>query len=960
MKKHCRTPFQYFSALRLIVSTLFLVSSVFTMTGQAQENRIARQIASQESVYKSLTAITPLLPSAGRNDIISTADKAVKDADFYSIQTGFLSDVLVHSPEYLLIEFPFQGNSTLRIRLKRADIFTSTFQVFTSSDPATPFPYEKGQYYWGVIEGMSSSLVALSFTRDEIMGFIQTEDKHYTLGKLENDETHILYATDNLEADPGINCYTDETHDMSSKGSDHGGSRIGPTNCVKMYIQVDYDIFLNKGGVQQAADYVNGAFSQVSILYANEEIELVVNELFVWNTADPFNGPTTSNYLSQFRTYLNGNYNGDLAHLVGLNGGGGIAYLDVLCNNYSGVGYSAVNTTYNNVPTYSWTVMVLTHEIGHNLGSPHTHACSWNGNNTAIDGCGPSAGYSEGCNGPIPPSGTIMSYCHLIGGVGINFNNGFGPQPGDRIRNRVYNASCLETCGPATQYDAGIIDIDAPIAFPCESTTSPVVVLQNFGATPLTNVTIQYKLDNGTIQTFAWSGSLGQGQTIPVTLPQISYGAGTHTFQANTLNPNGQPDEVTSNDQSVTSFTYIIDWCICNESTATLSPNPLTHSGPGSSSASVSFAPDSKHPSFSITNINAKINGPSNSRFVEKVIVSYVDGNGANHTYGTFYGNQQSTVNVSIEGFVSSISVSLTNNLNNNYGGTLSVSFTAVNYCAPSGGCNDADDDGVCDEVDVCPGFDDNLIGTACDDGNACTENDVYTIACICAGTVIPGCPGEGCDESISNFSPNPLTHAGSGQSTSLANLPLNNGDASFVISGLDARTSGNPGKRYIEQVAVSYVNGNGNVIQYGVFRGDQVNTVNVDIAGSVQSVSVVLTDAYDGNSSEVMSVAMSPVTSCNQGGAIINQSGPGNPEDVTIYPNPTSGDVFIRWDKAPHLASVNVYNALGKLIGSYTFTEVSVARLSLGSLGISGNQLLFISIKADGELQNMKHVMMN
>lgn len=39
-----------------------------------------------------------------------------------------------------------------------------------------------------------------------------------------------------------------------------------------------------------------------------------------------------------------------------------------------------------------------------------------------------------------------MSYCHLTS-VGINFNNGFGPQPGDLIRNRVLAASCLSSCG---------------------------------------------------------------------------------------------------------------------------------------------------------------------------------------------------------------------------------------------------------------------------------------------------------------------------------------------------------------------------------------------------------------------------------------------------------------------------------------------------------------------------------
>jgi hypothetical protein len=90
---------------------------------------------------------------------------------------------------------------------------------------------------------------------------------------------------------------------------------------------------------------------------------------------------------------------------------------------------------------------VVTHEIGHNLGSSHTHACVWNGNNTAIDGCGPTAGYSEGCTAALPVAGTIMSYCHLVSGVGIDFNLGFGPQPGDRIRSEVYNAPCLAACG---------------------------------------------------------------------------------------------------------------------------------------------------------------------------------------------------------------------------------------------------------------------------------------------------------------------------------------------------------------------------------------------------------------------------------------------------------------------------------------------------------------------------------
>jgi len=47
--------------------------------------------------------------------------------------------------------------------------------------------------------------------------------------------------------------------------------------------------------------------------------------------------------------------------------------------------------------------------------------------------------------------------------------------------------------------------------------------------------------------------------------------------------------------------------------------------------------------------------------------------------------------------------------------------------CECAGTYLDSDEDGVCDEEDACPGFDDELIGTSCNDNNDCTINDVYT-----------------------------------------------------------------------------------------------------------------------------------------------------------------------------------------------------------------------------------------
>ncbi|HRO99211.1 MAG TPA: hypothetical protein PLN54_07220, partial [Flavobacteriales bacterium] len=50
----------------------------------------------------------------------------------------------------------------------------------------------------------------------------------------------------------------------------------------------------------------------------------------------------------------------------------------------------------------------------------------------------------------------------------------------------------------------------------------------------------------------------------------------------------------------------------------------------------------------------------------------------------------------------------------------------------------DSDSDGTCDANDVCPGGPEP--GTACDDGNAGTINDVVGSNCVCAGTPVSGC----------------------------------------------------------------------------------------------------------------------------------------------------------------------------------------------------------------------------
>ena len=64
------------------------------------------------------------------------------------------------------------------------------------------------------------------------------------------------------------------------------------------------------------------------------------------------------------------------------------------------------------------------HEFGHLMGLNHTHACAWNGNNTAsMDVIPRKAVLIRAFH---KDSGKIMSHCHLTSAGGINLNLGFG------------------------------------------------------------------------------------------------------------------------------------------------------------------------------------------------------------------------------------------------------------------------------------------------------------------------------------------------------------------------------------------------------------------------------------------------------------------------------------------------------------------------------------------------------
>jgi len=374
---------------------------------------------------------------------------AVSDGVLLTLDKTAMRQIGQDSPQYLSLPMPDGKGGIIELELIKVNIFAEGFKVETSAPTSENYQKGLGVHYRGMIKNEPLSLVAISIFENEIMGSIRSKTLgNSALGRLSGDNrnnTHIFFDTKKLKTRPENFCNVRSTKPEAESLpiSPQQSEEELLARFVRIYVEANFDVFQNKGSVGATMAYVTGFFNQSATLFANDGIFVSLQETFVWNSASPYGATTDAGVHLNAFTMNRPTYNGNIAHLITLTPYGGIANLDSICPN--GYAVSGIDPDFQTVPTFSWTVEVFTHETGHNLGSDHTQACVWNGNNTAIDGCvAIEPGPAGLCPAPPAPAGggTIMSYCHL-NAVGINFLLGFGTQPKALILNRIAAATCL-------------------------------------------------------------------------------------------------------------------------------------------------------------------------------------------------------------------------------------------------------------------------------------------------------------------------------------------------------------------------------------------------------------------------------------------------------------------------------------------------------------------------------------
>lgn len=351
--------------------------------------------------------------------------------------------------------------------------------VLTEAGEVRGLVAELGRFW--LVEGAGHQLAANLASRELVAEDLGADDS-FACG------SERLPGTIAHQADSIVN---EETHRI-----EFDPNRLGtPTYEATIAYETDEEFLALFGNTTDATDYIGDLTAYMSTMYSAEtDTSMAVGSINFWDgVSDPWDEPGTACTLLEFGKYWNDN-NGAVtrttAHfLSGRSMGGGIAWVGVLCSgsfntspagigtscntfsgssNYGGAYGVSANLVANfniNNPTSVWDIIVVSHEIGHNFNSPHTHCYNGlEGNASPVDECFsgengcfagtpslPCAQSGQGC-------GTIMSYCHQLSpglsniGLTLGLGHPHGTAP-ERVPTRMNahvinrhgsNPACLE------------------------------------------------------------------------------------------------------------------------------------------------------------------------------------------------------------------------------------------------------------------------------------------------------------------------------------------------------------------------------------------------------------------------------------------------------------------------------------------------------------------------------------
>jgi hypothetical protein len=124
--------------------------------------------------------------------------------------------------------------------------------------------------------------------------------------------------------------------------------------------------------------------------------------------------------------------------------------------------------------------------------------------------------------------------------IGVKAVNDFG--------NNIYVDNLALAKVDTKQRNSAILSINKPFGTLCTPDFTPEITIANYGTDTLKTLTINYQVDNGSVATYNFTGSLPKCNSQVVTLNVITASPGNHILTVFSTLPNGFADQATNND----------------------------------------------------------------------------------------------------------------------------------------------------------------------------------------------------------------------------------------------------------------------------------------------------------------------------------------------------------------------------------------------------------------------------
>jgi hypothetical protein len=446
----------------------------------------AQDIYSMLASRPARTELRTMLSPASRPETFT----ASHPASFFTIDENLFAqarELADNIPFTLKLDLPGVGVVEAVVARYRVIDESSQLMAMTATGPVK-IPAPQSVLVRGFVPSIKGSFVVAAIYSDWATGMVTTGpadgERTFLMSPLSIDaprSTMVVYDQSQVPARNEWSCHTKdpEMGPIGARSTKKGENEQVRYRQIKIALECDEPYYIDHGrDLNKATRYAESVVAASSAIYERDvTATLLIGQITIWTTVDPYPGTNTSTLLGQFATrWVNTFPNVDrtLAHLLsGINGIGGVAYLETLCNKQYGYAVSGLN---NNITYpaagYVWDTDVFSHETGHNVGSPHTFNCGWN---PPIDSCVAAEGGT--CyTGTKAVKGTIMSYCHLTAqGTNLNFHQ--------RVRDYMKTKLVNDWCTPLT-YELKVTIPDT--IWSCRNGVKSVTATATAGAEPYT------------------------------------------------------------------------------------------------------------------------------------------------------------------------------------------------------------------------------------------------------------------------------------------------------------------------------------------------------------------------------------------------------------------------------------------------------------------------------------------